>query len=700
MAPRFPLGLALLAACLLLAAPAIADEPATRLDEVLVTPARRESPRFCDPHAVDVVGGEDLSGVRAPRATTDAIAEVPGVMAQRTAYGQGSPFIRGLTGFRTLTLIDGVRLNNSVWRDGPNQYFATVDALSLSRMEVVRGPSSVLYGSDSMGGTVNLLPLGPETVDGVYSIGGRLYQRFASAEGSSVTRLQAQGPLDESVGVLLGVGYKSFDDLRAGDGLLRETGYTEWVGDGRVLWSLAERLDLTLGYQRVSQDDVPRTHKTVHARSWRGTSVGSERRRTLDQARDLLYLRARWDEPWGGTEEATATVSWHHHREARHRVRGDGRSDRQGLTVHSIGLALQAVLDTPAGGLTVGVDAYRDHVDSYQKKYDAAGRLTSESIQGPVADDAIYDLVGLYVEDELEPVEQVVVRLGARGTYVRADADSVADPVSGEEIEVDDSWRAVTGSVRVSYLGLEGANLWTGVSQAFRAPNLSDLTRFDSARSNEVETPSPDLDPERALSFEAGAKAAVGPLRGEIALFHTVLDDLIQRFPTGTVIDGDDEVTKDNVGDGFVRGVEIGGEVDLGAGVSVFGSGALLYGKVDTYPTSDREKKAEYIDRLPPLSGRVGLRYRGEEGLFAEVRARMADRADRLSPRDEADTQRIPPGGTPGYTAFDVEASYRFHERCSIGLALENIANRAYRVHGSGQNEPGRNLVVTLDLCF
>jgi hemoglobin/transferrin/lactoferrin receptor protein len=80
-------------------------------------------------------------------------------MLQKTSYGQGSPFLRGFTGFRTLLMVDGVRLNNAVFREGPNQYWNTVDPWSVDRYEVVLGPASVLYGSDAVGGAVNALTL-------------------------------------------------------------------------------------------------------------------------------------------------------------------------------------------------------------------------------------------------------------------------------------------------------------------------------------------------------------------------------------------------------------------------------------------------------------------------------------------------------------------------------------------------------------
>ncbi len=83
--------------------------------------------------------------------------EVPGVIVQKTGHGQGSPFLRGFTGFRTLLLIDGIRLNNSVFRDGPNQYWNTVDPFTIGQLEIIKGPSSVLFGSDAIGGTVNVV---------------------------------------------------------------------------------------------------------------------------------------------------------------------------------------------------------------------------------------------------------------------------------------------------------------------------------------------------------------------------------------------------------------------------------------------------------------------------------------------------------------------------------------------------------------
>ena len=127
------------------------------LDQVVITATRSEISLFDAPYSVDTVQPNRFDSNRQYKSLTDALKDVPGVMIQKTASGMGSPYLRGFTGFRTLLLFDGIRLNNSIMRDGPNQYWNTIDQNVVDRLEVIRGPSSVLFGSDAIGGTVNVI---------------------------------------------------------------------------------------------------------------------------------------------------------------------------------------------------------------------------------------------------------------------------------------------------------------------------------------------------------------------------------------------------------------------------------------------------------------------------------------------------------------------------------------------------------------
>ena len=188
---------------------------------------------------------------------------------------------------------------------------------------------------------------------------------------------------------------------------------------------------------------------------------------------------------------------------------------------------------------------------------------------------------------------------------------------------------------------------------------------------------------------------------GAVSCFYTVIRDMITRYPTGRTVDGLNEVQKANSGDGFMHGIELQADYKLTPQWKPFAGMAWQEGEVDTYATSATTKTREPISRVPPLTGIVGLRFEPRPNRsWIEFDCRMADKQDRLSPDDRADTQRIPPGGTPGYAVFNLRCGIRPVDGVTITAAVENIANTDYRIHGSGQNEPGTNVIVGLDYRF
>ncbi len=664
------------------------------LDEILVTATRTPREAFDLPFSSAIIDAKTFRE-RSYRTTPEALGDIPGVMVQKTSNGQGSPFIRGFTGFRNVFLIDGIRLNNSVFRDGPNQYWNTVDPYSLSRIELIKGPSSVLYSSDAIGGTVSASTLSPYSYGAGVNVAGRTFYRFSSGERSSVARGEISFSVDERFGLLLGVTGKNYGDIRAGNptGVQPNTGYGEADFDMKAEYFLTPTAKLVLAHQRVRQSNVPRTHKTVFSKSFKGTTIGKDRKRDLDQERELTYLQLHATEMDGWVDEMHLSLSWQLQKETRDRIKGSGSRDLQGFDVSTIGMSAQFQSQTPIGRLTYGGEFYHDSVNSFSSK---------NPIQGPVADNATYDLVGVFIQNEIEVTDRLSAVLGERYSYARANAKSVRNPQGGGAITITDSWSSLVGSARLLYEAApDRLNLFAGVSQGFRAPNLSDLTRFDSARSNEVETAAPGLSPEHFLSYELGAKA-----RGEIwsataSLFYTDVNSMIIRTPTGAVIDGENEITKRNAGNGSVMGVELSARVQPHPNWTLAGQLTLIDGGVDTFPTATSGLVREPIDRLMPATGLVSLRYTDPEGRFwVEGAATLAARADRLSTRDRADTDRIPIGGTPGYEVVSIRSGFRLSSYADLTLAIENLTGQDYRIHGSGQNEPGRSFVMSVEFRF
>ncbi|MGD9780608.1 MAG: TonB-dependent receptor plug domain-containing protein [Kiritimatiellia bacterium] len=679
--------------------------PVATLSEVVVTAMRTETPVAAVPYSGAVVDRKTIQET-APRTTPDALRGLPSVMVQKTGYGQGSPYLRGFTGFRTLMLVDGIRLNNSAFRDGPNQYWNTVDPWSVDRYETVMGPASVLYGSDAVGGAVNALTLAPPEWEGQPVYERTLSYRGATADESTQARAGIRARVTEKLGLAAGYTWKKFNDVRGGNevGRQRQTGYDEMDFDLRADYDLNERTKLTLSHQQVEQDDAWRTHSTVYGIDWEGLKKGDDQIRSYDQGRDLTYLRLAGSDLDGFISAYRLTLSRQVQEEDLYRVRSDSRRDETGFDVATWGAALELHSETDFGHWTYGLDYSRDEVDSYGRHYKANGTPSKTDVQGPVADDAAYDLIGAFLQDTL-PLCGGAVELtpGVRYTFARLDADRVLDSASGEATSREDDWDSAVGSLRaLAPLGAQGQHaLFAGVSQGFRAPNLSDLTRLDSARSTEIETPVDDLDPERFVSAEVGARYDDGKRSAEIAAYHTWIEDMIVRAPTGETVDGLDEVTKKNAGDGYICGVEATLGLQLDEDWSLRLTGSWMDGKVDAYPTSDPEQVRDHVSRLMPTTGEATLRWQpAGKSFWLETAVAAAEKATRLSADDERDTQRIPEGGTPGYGVLTFRGGFTVAKALKLALALENATDEDYRIHGSGVNEPGRNLVLQADWTF
>lgn len=657
-------------------------------ETIYITTERIVTNRLDTPFSVSQLSKQDIQEQNF-RSLPEVFESIPGVLVQKTAYGQGSPYIRGFTGFRTLFLIDGIRLNNSIFREGPNQYWNTVDLGSIGKIELVRGASSAQYGADAIGGTVQVfsqeLGLNESQQNNTFNFA----YRGATAEDSN--QLVA-GYVQEGDGLAfrVGAGFKDFGDLKRGEGIDQpNTGYDEYNLDAKLAVKLDRHWTFTSAAFLTRQDDVPRTHKTIESISFAGTSIGSELRRDLDHRRLLTYAKVSGADLDGAISNAELTVSWHTQEESRNRLRTRDRFDTQGIETDTLGLQGQFVSNLVWARLIWGADYYKDSVSSFSSRND---------IQGPVGDDATYESLGLYVQGRKQLSDKLDLLAGARYTYVDAEAKSVRDPNTGEQTQVSNDWNNVVANLMLNYRIDQNQALHAGVSQGFRAPNLSDLTRFDSARSNEFEIPSVDLAPEHFTNFDIGYKYNSATLAADFSTYYTLVDDQIQRVPSGRQNeDGEFEISKENIGDGYIYGAELNIDYRIFSHWRVRAAVAYMQGKVDTFPTSERIATREYISRLMPTTAHISLRYDAlQSPWWVATSLVSAARADRLSTRDQGDTDRIPPGGTPGYGVVNVRAGYRFSDELTFNLGLENLLDKDYRIHGSGQNEAGRNFILSV----
>jgi iron complex outermembrane receptor protein/hemoglobin/transferrin/lactoferrin receptor protein len=681
---------------------------------------------------------------RLPRSAPDALRYEPGVYVQQSAHGQASPYLRGLTGQQTLLMFDGIRLNNSTFRAGPNQYFFTVDARSIQRLEVLKGAASTRFGSDALGGVLKSKPIEPGLADrGRVDVHGRGGFRTGTSDrelgGYARVDVGAYG----KVGFVAGVGYRDVGRLRTA-GAVRSpatgephkeprfeddartqlgTGFRELTADARLVFLPGRDWRLTAGYYDYRQFDAPRTDKCPPAEAPEDECLVY-----LRQYRTLAYLAAEHRGGGPAAEWVRLTVSFQEQHERRQLTRDNGIPELPGGTesngddrVHTGGIAVQvrSAGGTPAPWFSwwvdYGADGYLDLVDSkaWLRFTDTMVPVRQDLSRGQYLDDGRYLTAGAFTELQTWFASRVGLRAGGRLAVVHAEARG--DPASASA-SVDRTWVTPVGGAGLSVLTWPFLSLHANVDQGFRAPNLDDLTsRQQTGPGFQFENAS--LDPERATTIDAGFRIRHAHVEANLFAFRTSIDDFISRAPreVGECPDQTIDPTGCAASRTRFQLVNLAGKTRLfgvDGGVRVFfplgfrASATVAWARGDgpnpvpppVDPASGYQARLP-LSRVPPLNGTVELGWRQARGFWFATALRWATAQTRLALQDAADI-RIPPGGTPGFAVIDLRAGYRWDPHVLVGLVFENIGDTAYRYHGSSVNGAERSLTAQLELGF
>ena len=645
------------------------------------------------PSRVFRIKEDDVSMKLQSTAFGEVLHQTPGVYVQKTAPDRGSPIIRGMTMSRNVLVVDGVRLNNSLLREGGNEYWNLIDPFLYQNVEVILGPGSVIYGSDAIGGVVlassNALPRG-EADQGMQFLGGDAYFRYGSAQNAWQQHVQMRLGYDDDLAFSIGITNGSFGDLQMGDSTaLPNSDYETQGAFFRLEYDVSTNSTLLFGYDFYDMDDTNRVHDTVSGKSFSGSTIGNLGARLKDMDRHAAYLRWVYRGGNGIIKDADVGFSFQRISEKEHRFDA-GTFLRNRLTsvdVDTYALNVRFVSDSSIGELTYGIDYYFDEVNSSRDNF-TNGILTETRIQGVVGDDAEYHQFGAYIQDKIGLSDDLDLVLGTRFSWIRMNANQVRGVPTGE---VSGDWNELTSTAHLVYRFTEDTNGYIGVAQGFRAPNLSDSTRDGEFGTNGNEVPTTDLDAEYFRTYEAGLTVTKQAYNFQASVFYTQINGLIERLSN----------TKDNV-DGHLYGMEIAGEYWFNDQWSLFGNVSW----VETYKRDyidnniNNDKQGDQLSKVPPLNGLLGIHWEPNDKFYAEVYTLMANGQNDLSIDDKNDTERNPPGGTPGYVTYNARLGYKLTENVKLGLTFENLSDEAYRIHGSGQNGAGRSVLATLHYKF
>jgi outer membrane receptor protein involved in Fe transport len=664
------------------------DAEARELEHVQVTATRRAVRDFDVSAAVTQV---DEVSVRAeiPDVLAEILRGLPGTFFQQTTPGQGIPIIRGLKGSQVLHLVDGMRLNNAFFRDAPNQYLGLVDAFAVERVEVVRGAAGSLYGADAMGGVVNVLTPEPRFEGNQWQWGGAIYGAFSSVDEGWIGRASTEGGRD-GMTFTAGATWQDRGDRRIGGGdRFHPSGYRSEAVDLKFISDVGTSGALMLSAQVLEQPQTPRVDELVPGYDQEQPS--SERYDFQPNRRGFLHARYRHrsDSRWFEQVEinlAQQTIT-------DDRISQDfGSTELTRQNNESVLDGLTFQFDSTLSGghlLTWGGEYYRDKISSSRARRDTETGQEGE-VRSRFPDGSTMDSMAVFARADWTLPGRLSL-----GTGLRYSAFDIRLPASDFLPDVRLSPSDLTGDLNLLFALSEEVHLVANFGRGFRPPNIFDLATLGPRPGNRFNIPNPDLGPESVWSYDAGLKFYHSDWEFELFGFYLDYRDKITSVDTGAMTpEGRTVVRGENRNQMVIYGVESGVRWTVSENFEVYG--VLNYTRGEE---EDDDGASDNGDRIPPLNGRLGLRYQPIGRWSLEGYWSFADAQDRLSERDIGDP-RIDPEGTAGWGILNLLASWQASDFITLGLKLENLGDVRYREHGSGIDAPGRNIGLWIEAIW
>lgn len=646
------------------------------IQEVVVTSQRNSQESIHIPYSVSYINRKSLDDF-SPRTTPEALMNMNGLFVQKTNHGGGSPFIRGLTGNQTLILIDGIRLNNSIYRYGPNQYLNTIDAFAIDRIEVAKGTGSVQYGTDAMGGALQIFTKSPVFNLEKSIFRGRVFGKYMSGDMEKTGRSELEYR-SKKYAALIGGTYHDFGDIIGGKatGKQSPSGYNEYAFDAKITAALKENIQLTLANQFNRQQHVPVYHKVV---------LENYLLNEFDpQQRMLTYARLNIQQNEKLFNQLRIIASWQNNIEGRVSQKNGSSlliSERDRVNTFGFTFDFDSELSS-VWTANSGIEIYHDLVGSSRTEINTSGAGLAVNKRGLYPDDSKYGNYSIFTLHHLDFGKWIL----DGGIRFNSFNINITDNTLGK---VNLSPEALVFNTALMYNINRKHHVYGTFSSGFRAPNIDDLGTLGIVDFR-YEVPTSDLSPEKSQNYELGYKLNRQKISGTVAIYRMNLSDLITRIKEdGQFIDGYQVYKKENTEEAYIQGFEAAfnwkalDQLEINSGIS------YTYGQNIT--------KNEPLRRIPPLNGRLACAYRFRQ-LFASTEFLFASKQDRLASGDVSDN-RIPQGGTPGWQVINLFAGYQIAS-VKLNAGIQNVFNEDYRTHGSGINNVGRSAFLSIDYSF
>lgn len=697
------------------------------VDEVVVSASKFKEKRKDVVQKIQVISSQELA-LQNQSSTADVLANSGNVFVQKSQLGGGSPIIRGFETNKVLMVIDGIRLNNAIYRGGHLQNVITMDNGIMDRVEVVFGPGSVVYGSDAIGGVMHFTTKNPtlSTTDKTLVKGSGFMRYMSSANGYAAHADVSLGT--KRFGSLTSFTYSNYGDLRQGSkraDFVGNFGIRPWSverinGVDSMVMNSDTNLQLGSGY---SQYDVlqkftflqkPGVLHKVNLQLSNSSNIDR-----YDRLTQTIAGKPRFAEWYYGPQfrllgayslelsnatklydGARFTIGYQSIEESRmdRRYKKDFLNHRiENVDVFTLNADLMK---------RKGKHEFRYGVDAWYNKVTSTAFVENIVADTSAPLDSRYPDGGsnmmsaaVYATHTWEINEKLILNDGLRASYVGLNAvfeDKTFFPFPYDNIS--QKHLALNGNLGLIYIPSKDWRMTLNGSTAFRAPNVDDMSKVFESVQGSVLVPNPNLKAEYAYNGEFGvSRVLTEGLTIQATAYYTLLKNAL-TVGQGT-FNGQDSI----VYDGQLSQVM----TTTNAGKAyVFGFEAMLSGKLNdhlsmmatvNYTKGRNVTDSIPLDHIPPVFGKVSMVYSVGK-LRTELFVNYSG-WKRLADYNMAGEDNFPYAtvyGMPSWYTLNARVNYNLTRQIGLQIACENILDQNYRNYASNISAPGRNFILTL----
>lgn len=694
-----------------------------RTNEIVISANKFDENSRLLPRQIDVLNSRDIKNANT-QTTADLMASTGNILVQKSQLGGGSPIIRGFEANKVLIMIDGVRMNNIIFRGGHLQNILRIDQNMLNRAEVLFGSGSTIYGSDALGGVMSFYSKDPSfsLTNKAYNTAGAFF-RYSSADREKTGHVNFN-LANKKIGFIGSFTFSDFNSLMMGtndvknDKWLRKfttqringkdtmiatsnyflqdpSGYHQYDILGKFMIKQSEMASHTFNFQYSNTNDIPRYDRLNEVSTAAEWYYGPERRILGSYKLNLKSKKGFYDD----SKVLLAFQDIKESRNSRSLNSSNLKSRTEKVKVYSLNVDFNKKAKNH--NLAFGIEGiYNDLTSTAIAKNIKTGVETPTDTRYPDGGNNMKSFA-LYIQDMLQFSNKVIGNAGVRYNYVGLHSefnDTTFFPFPFKEVTQSNS--ALSGNLGFTFLPKNDLKIYLNGSTGFRAPNVDDLAKVFESTPGSVIVPNPDLKPEYTYGVELGISNVFNNrVKAEAIGYYTWIKDAIITAPF--TFNGQDSIVYDGVlsqvlanqnkQSAFIYGINLGLDADITEYLSLINTINYTYGRIDTDSTGYP------LDHIPPLFGKSAVvvnvtKFRGEFSFIYNAWKLKKD----YNLTGEDNFAYATPDGEPNWFTLNVSAAYQFNRNLQLQLDIQNILDRNYRVFASGINAPGINSVLTI----